>query len=35
MPFYNKLVRDHIPQVIESKGKSFSTIILNDEEYID
>jgi predicted house-cleaning noncanonical NTP pyrophosphatase (MazG superfamily) len=34
MPFYNKLVRDRIPEVIESKGKKFSTKILNNEEYI-
>ncbi|MCM3691492.1 nucleoside triphosphate pyrophosphohydrolase [Neobacillus niacini] len=34
MPIYNKLVRDHVPQVIESTGKQFSTRILNDEEYI-
>ncbi|CRK83019.1 nucleoside triphosphate pyrophosphohydrolase [Neobacillus massiliamazoniensis] len=34
MPVYNKLVRDLIPQVIESTGKHFSTRILNNEEYI-
>jgi predicted house-cleaning noncanonical NTP pyrophosphatase (MazG superfamily) len=34
MPTYNKLVRDKIPQIIESKGKKFSTNILNDEDYI-
>jgi predicted house-cleaning noncanonical NTP pyrophosphatase (MazG superfamily) len=34
MPIYNKLVRDRIPEVIESTGKQFSTRILNDEEYI-
>jgi predicted house-cleaning noncanonical NTP pyrophosphatase (MazG superfamily) len=34
MPVYNKLVRDRIPEVIESTGKKFSTRILNDEQYI-
>ncbi|UXH46438.1 nucleoside triphosphate pyrophosphohydrolase [Rossellomorea vietnamensis] len=34
MPTYNKLIRDKIPQIIESKGKGFSTRILNDEDYI-
>jgi predicted house-cleaning noncanonical NTP pyrophosphatase (MazG superfamily) len=34
MPTYNKLVRDKIPQIIESKGKKFSTKVLNDEDYI-
>lgn len=34
MPIYNKLVRDRIPEVIESDGKKFSTRILNNEEYI-
>jgi predicted house-cleaning noncanonical NTP pyrophosphatase (MazG superfamily) len=34
LPLYNKLVRDRIPEVIEKTGKGFSTIILNDEEYI-
>jgi predicted house-cleaning noncanonical NTP pyrophosphatase (MazG superfamily) len=34
MPSYNKLVRDKIPQIIESKGKKFSTKVLNDEDYI-
>jgi predicted house-cleaning noncanonical NTP pyrophosphatase (MazG superfamily) len=34
MPLYNKLVRDNIPEVIESTGKSFTTRILNNEEYI-
>jgi predicted house-cleaning noncanonical NTP pyrophosphatase (MazG superfamily) len=33
MPVYNKLVRDLIPQVIESTGKEFSTRILDEEEY--
>ncbi|PFP27659.1 phosphoribosyl-ATP pyrophosphohydrolase [Bacillus sp. AFS073361] len=34
MPIYNKLVRDRIPEVIESTGKQFSTRILNNDEYI-
>lgn len=34
MPIYNKLVRDRIPEIIESTGKDFSIRILNDEEYI-
>jgi predicted house-cleaning noncanonical NTP pyrophosphatase (MazG superfamily) len=34
MPTYNKLVRDKIPQIIENKGKEFSTKVLNDEDYI-
>jgi predicted house-cleaning noncanonical NTP pyrophosphatase (MazG superfamily) len=34
MTTYNKLVRDKIPQIIESKGKKFSAKILNDEDYI-
>lgn len=35
MPVYNKLVRDRIPEIIESAGKQFSTRILSDEEYIN
>jgi predicted house-cleaning noncanonical NTP pyrophosphatase (MazG superfamily) len=34
MPAYNKLVRDKIPQIIESIGKKLSTNVLNDEDYI-
>jgi predicted house-cleaning noncanonical NTP pyrophosphatase (MazG superfamily) len=34
MPTYNKLVRDKIPQIIESENKKFSTKVLNDEDYI-
>ncbi|WP_214626415.1 nucleoside triphosphate pyrophosphohydrolase [Paenibacillus agaridevorans] len=34
MPTYNKLVRDHIPQIIEETGKTCRTRILNDEEYL-
>ncbi|UOR13725.1 nucleoside triphosphate pyrophosphohydrolase [Halobacillus amylolyticus] len=35
MPIYNKLVRDRIPEMIEGRGKSIRTRILNEEEYID
>jgi predicted house-cleaning noncanonical NTP pyrophosphatase (MazG superfamily) len=34
VPEYNKLVRDRIPEIIESSGKKFSTKILSQEEYI-
>lgn len=34
MPTYNKLVRDKIPEVIQSTGKSFRTRILSPEEYL-
>ncbi|CAM3709703.1 phosphoribosyl-ATP pyrophosphohydrolase [Marinicrinis lubricantis] len=35
MPVYNKLVRDLIPEVIQSNGKNCRTKILNTEEYIN
>lgn len=35
MPVYNKLVRDRIPQVIQSSGKECRTCILNEEEYVE
>ncbi len=31
---YNKLVRDHIPEIIESSGKTCLTATLSDEAYI-
>lgn len=31
---YNKLVRDRIPEIIESSGKSCVTEILSDEDYL-
>ncbi|MBT2728568.1 nucleoside triphosphate pyrophosphohydrolase [Bacillus sp. ISL-75] len=34
MPIYNKLVRDRIPELIESTGKQFSTRTLDIQEYI-
>ncbi|MRG85979.1 nucleoside triphosphate pyrophosphohydrolase [Salinibacillus xinjiangensis] len=33
MPTYNKLIRDHIPQIIEMTGKTPKTKILSDEDY--
>lgn len=35
MPTYNKLVRDRIPEIIENKGKTFTTRILDEKEYIE
>lgn len=32
---FNKLVRDFIPQIIESSGKECKTRILSDEEYLE
>ena len=31
---YNKLVRDRIPEIINASGKSCTTEILSDEEYL-
>lgn len=31
---YNKLVRDRIPEIIESSGKSCATEIISNEEYL-
>ena len=31
---YNKLVRDRIPEIIESSGKSYTAEILSNEEYL-
>jgi predicted house-cleaning noncanonical NTP pyrophosphatase (MazG superfamily) len=34
MKVYNKLVRDKIPELIESDGKTCKTRVLSNEEYI-
>lgn len=34
MPIYNKLVRDHILDIIEKSGKKSTSSLLTDEEYI-
>ena len=31
---YNKLVRDRIPEIIESSGRTCTTEILSDEDYL-
>lgn len=31
---YNKLVRDKIPEIIEASGKTCSTEVLSDDEYL-
>lgn len=31
---YNKLIRDNIPEIIESSNKECEVVVLNDEEYI-
>lgn len=32
--FYNKLIRDRIPEIIEASGKTCKTEILSDDEYL-
>lgn len=34
MPVYNKLVRDRIPEIITNDGKTCTTKILEDKDYI-
>ena len=31
---YNKLVRDNIPEIIVASGKSCTTVVLSDEDYL-
>ena len=31
---YNKLVRDHIPEIIQASGKTCVTEVLSDEDYL-
>ena len=33
MKLYHKLIRDHIPEIIESKGGKAQIRVLSDEEY--
>lgn len=35
MPIHNKLVRDRILEVIEKAGKTYTSRILNEDEYIN
>ncbi|PDZ69157.1 phosphoribosyl-ATP pyrophosphohydrolase [Bacillus cereus] len=35
MPTYNKLIRNKIPQIITANGKTPTTRILNEDEYIE
>lgn len=35
MPTYNKLIRNKIPQIIKANGKTATTRILNEDEYIE
>ena len=34
MPIYHKLVRDRIPEIIETSGKICITEVLSDEDYL-
>lgn len=33
MPTYNKLVRDGILKIIEKEGKTYKTVILDDNQF--
>ncbi|WP_259416905.1 nucleoside triphosphate pyrophosphohydrolase [Bacillus toyonensis] len=35
MPTHNKLIRNKIPQIIKSNGKTPTTRILNEDEYME
>ncbi len=35
MKIYNKLVRDKIPQIIQSNGQSCKTRVLDNKEYLE
>ncbi|MGI2746808.1 nucleoside triphosphate pyrophosphohydrolase, partial [Bacillus cytotoxicus] len=35
MPIYNKLVRDRIPEIIGNNGKTFTTRMVDEQEYIE
>lgn len=35
MPIHNKLVRDRILEVIEKAGKTYTSRVLNEDEYIN
>lgn len=34
MPIYNKLVRDHIPEIIKKSNQKFTTRLLAEDEYL-
>lgn len=35
MKIINKLIRDRIPEIIESSGRNHRTVVLDDKKYID
>ena len=30
---YNKLIRDRIPEIIKEAGKTYSVVVMDDDEY--
>jgi len=34
LPYYSKLVRDRIPEIIQAAGKKCATAVLEDSEYL-